>query len=271
MSASVAGNAAVRPLVIAHRGASRDEPEHTLAAYSRAVADGADGLECDVRLTADGHLVCVHDRRVNRTSNGAGVVSTLELAQLEALDWGSWKALAPGDEPEAPYRDRNMLLTLNRFLTMVTEVDRPLVTLVETKHPSRHGGKVEKALSLALARFGLDGRDSLHSTKVMSFSHLALQRMRSLNPDVELVQLLEYFPVWMRDGSLPKGVTTIGITPGILRRAARAVRRQQANGHQVYVWTVDEADDVSRCLDAGVDAIITNRPRFVMDQIATSG
>jgi len=76
------------PQVVAHRGASEDEPEHTLAAYVAAVAAGADALECDVRLTADGHLVCVHDRRVDRTSNGRGVVSGLELAQLEGMDWG---------------------------------------------------------------------------------------------------------------------------------------------------------------------------------------
>jgi glycerophosphoryl diester phosphodiesterase len=82
------------PLVIAHRGASEVEPEHTLAAYEHAIAIGADALECDVRLTADGHLVCVHDRRVDRTSSGTGLVSTLELAQLEGLDWGSWKKLS---------------------------------------------------------------------------------------------------------------------------------------------------------------------------------
>jgi glycerophosphoryl diester phosphodiesterase len=58
--------------VVAHRGSSAEEPEHTLSAYQRAIEVGADALECDVRLTADGHLVCVHDRRVNRTSNGQG-------------------------------------------------------------------------------------------------------------------------------------------------------------------------------------------------------
>lgn len=56
--------------MIAHRGSSEDVPEHTLAAYRKAIEDGADGVECDVRLTADGVLVCVHDRRVDRTSNG---------------------------------------------------------------------------------------------------------------------------------------------------------------------------------------------------------
>src|ERR1700754_5188881 len=88
-----------RPVqVVAHRGASEDAPEHTLAAYRKAIEDGADALECDVRLTADGHLVCVHDRRVNRTSNGRGAVSALELSELAALDFGSWKRRAPGAE-----------------------------------------------------------------------------------------------------------------------------------------------------------------------------
>jgi glycerophosphoryl diester phosphodiesterase len=78
------------PQVVAHRGSSTEKPEHTLGAYLRAIELGADALECDVRLTADNHLVCVHDRRVERTSNGRGAVSSLELAQLEKLDWASW-------------------------------------------------------------------------------------------------------------------------------------------------------------------------------------
>lgn len=90
-----------RPIqVIAHRGASDDAPEHTLAAYRKAIEDGADALECDVRLTADGHLVCVHDRRVNRTSNGRGAVSALELAELAALDFGSWKDREESESPD---------------------------------------------------------------------------------------------------------------------------------------------------------------------------
>src|ERR1700709_323482 len=78
------------PLVIAHRGASYAVAEHTLPAYLAAIETGADGLECDVRLTRDGHLVCVHDRTVNRTSNGTGIVSELDLSGLQALDFGSW-------------------------------------------------------------------------------------------------------------------------------------------------------------------------------------
>ena len=125
------------PLVIAHRGASDEEPEHTLAAYRRAFAHGADGVECDVRLTADHHLVCVHDRRIERTSNGRGVVSALELALLEELDWASWRtAHRPGDTelPEAD-PERGHLLTLRRLLDTLVDTGQEVVTLIETKHP----------------------------------------------------------------------------------------------------------------------------------------
>src|SRR5690625_1327821 len=87
---SADGVLAGHPYVVAHRGASIGWPEHTLAAYDLALQEGADGVECDVRLTRDGHLVCVHDRRVDRTSTGAGLVSEMTLAQLRQLDYGAW-------------------------------------------------------------------------------------------------------------------------------------------------------------------------------------
>src|SRR5581483_5935772 len=110
-----------RPRVVAHRGASEDEAEHTLAAYERALDDGADGLECDVRLTRDGVLVCVHDRRIDRTSSGRGVVSALELADLADLDFTSWHrpATDPDDNGELPDWDRHGVLTLDRLVAAV--------------------------------------------------------------------------------------------------------------------------------------------------------
>ena len=73
------------PLVVAHRGSSYALAEHTLGAYLRAIDEGADALECDVRLTRDGHLVCVHDRTVDRTSSGHGVVSDFDLDDLRRV------------------------------------------------------------------------------------------------------------------------------------------------------------------------------------------
>src|SRR4051812_14984986 len=127
------------PQVVAHRGASDVEAEHTLAAYRRAIDDGADGLECDVRLTRDGVLVCVHDRRVDRTSSGRGVVSTLELADLAELDFGSWRDREATIDPlltagwEAPDWDRRRVLTLERLLDVVADCGRPVDLTIETK------------------------------------------------------------------------------------------------------------------------------------------
>ena len=147
------------PLVIAHRGASDEEPEHTVRAYRKAFEHGADGVECDVRLTADHHLVCVHDRRANRTSNGDGVISTLELAHLEGLDWGSWKKLDDGTSPEGADIDpeRGRLLTLRRLLDSLVSQRQELLTLIETKHPTRYGGLVERQLVTVLREFGPEG------------------------------------------------------------------------------------------------------------------
>ncbi len=264
-----------RPLVIAHRGASDEEPEHTLGAYRKAFEHGADGVECDVRLTADHHLVCVHDRRVDRTSDGEGVVSALELARLEEFDWASWKtAHRPGDT-ESPDSDpeRGHLLTLRRLLDTLVGTRQEVVTLIETKHPTRHGSDVEKTLVQVLRMFDLDGGDQpgRPHVRMMSFSNRALQQAHRLAPELPLVYLVDStVPALTWDGSLPKAVRAVGLDVRLLRRP-KVVRAYQRRGHQVYVWTVDKRDDVDRCLDLGVDVIITNRPGHVLRQVARSG
>jgi glycerophosphoryl diester phosphodiesterase len=263
--------------VIAHRGASADEPEHTLAAYMEAIKVGADGLECDVRLTADGHLVCVHDRSVERTSNGRGLVSTLELTQLEGLDWGSWKALqhgaaGQGRPPDAEVpdvvssEDRAHLLTLRRLLRLVADTDRRVEVAIETKHPTRYGGLVERKLTEILQDFGWT-TDPGGPVRMMSFSMLAVRRMRQLAPAVPRVFLMRRVPLPFRDGSLPPGVGIAGVRIDILRQHPSYAARLRDRGHQVFVFTVDEPADVELCLAVGADAIITNRPAEVLAQL----
>ncbi|HET9654617.1 MAG TPA: glycerophosphodiester phosphodiesterase family protein [Kineosporiaceae bacterium] len=260
--------------VVAHRGDSGAEPEHTLAAYRRAIEVGADALECDVRLTADGHLVCVHDRRVDRTSNGTGLVSTLELTQLEGLDWGSWRSLPTADsddeEPDVVEPgDRSKLLTLRRLLTLVADSGAGVELAIETKHPTRYGGLVERRLVETLDRFGwanpAPGRTS--PVRVMSFSLLALRRMRQLAPQLPLVFLADRMLPLLREGTLPRGVGTAGLGVQVLRAHPELPDRLHERGHAVHVWTVDEPEDVRRCLQAEVEAIITNRPQAVLEQL----
>lgn len=257
-----------RPIaVVAHRGASEDAPEHTLAAYEKALADGADALECDVRLTADGHLVCVHDRRVNRTSNGRGAVSTLELAELAALDFGSWKD--PYESPETTEPGRTSVLTLERLLELVADAGRPVELAVETKHPTRWAGRVERRLLETLRRFGMAGADS--PVRVMSFSVRSLQRVREAAPNLATVVLMQFVLPRYRDGRLPRGVPIVGPGIRVLRHRPEYVARWRAAGYPVHVWTVDEPADVELCARMDVDAVITNRPRQVLDQLAALG
>ncbi|MEU0249172.1 glycerophosphodiester phosphodiesterase [Streptomyces sp. NPDC006235] len=263
--------------VVAHRGASEDAPEHTLAAYTKAIEDGADALECDVRLTADGHLVCVHDRRINRTSNGRGAVSALELADLAALDFGSWKSgeayKGRDEDPDWEHRpedrEATSVLTLERLLELVADAGRRVELAIETKHPTRWAGQVEERLLVLLKRFGLDAPPSAEESqvRVMSFSARSLHRVRAASPTLPTVYLAQFVSPRLRDGRLPPGVPIAGPSLRIVRNHPLYVERLKQAGHQVHVWTVNEPEDVDLCVGLGVDAIITNRPRAVLDQL----
>lgn len=273
-------------MVVAHRGASATAAEHTLAAYVEAIEVGADGLECDVRLTRDGHLVCVHDRTVNRTSDGSGVVSALDLQRLEALDFMSWHAPLPESADalmsESPYlagvapdlTDEGRVLTLERLLELVADASRPVRLLIETKHPTRYGGLVEKELVDLLARFGWAGRpgppESLrhppntdNQVTVMSFAPTALRRVKLLAPDIPTVLLIEWRVPGLRDGMLPAGVPIAGPGLRVLQGDPGFVARAHARGNRVFVWTVNQPDEVEFVRRLGVDTIITDRPREV--------
>jgi glycerophosphoryl diester phosphodiesterase len=257
-----------RVQVVAHRGSSDDAPEHTLSAYKRAIEDGADALECDVRLTRDGHLVCVHDRRVDRTSNGRGIVSTLELAELAELDWGSWRdTWEDFEDPEIPDRDRSQILTLRSLLEAVVDCGRAVELAIETKHPTRYAGLVERRLVELLGEFGWAGAGPDCPVRVMSFSQVSLRRLRVLAPRLPTVLLFERVPLRFRDGSLPPGVPVSGPSIEIVRAHPRYVARAHGRGKQVHVWTCDTYDDIDLCLELGVDAIITNRPRRALDRL----
>ena len=274
-------------MVVAHRGASSTVAEHTLAAYEAAIASGADALECDVRLTRDGHLICVHDRTINRTSDGQGVVSELDLSSLEQLDFSSWHGDLPNSADEllsdSPYHagvsaDRiergGGVLTLELLLQLVHDADRAVRLLIETKHPTRYAGLVEKTLVEELARFGWAGRPgppvSLREPPtmdnrvvVMSFAPTAVRRVRLLAPDIPTVLLMERLLPQRRAGLLPTGVTIAGPGLHVLQAEPEFVERMHARGNYVYVWTVDRPRDVEFVLDLGVDTIITDYPQEV--------
>jgi glycerophosphoryl diester phosphodiesterase len=247
---------AASPLIVAHRGSSKEHPEHTLAAFQKAIVQGADLLECDVRLTADGHLVCVHDRRIDRTSDGRGVVSAKTLSQLRRWDFG----------------EEHPVLMLQELIDLVLRADRPVGLAIETKHPVRYAGLVEQRVVEMVRDYGLIGSRFDEDSRVylMSFSELAMRRWRELAPAVPCVFLMENVPLRCRKGWLPFSARVAGPSIEVIRAHPEYVRRVHAAGGKVFVWTVDQAEDVDLCVRLGVDAVISNRPGFVHDHLRLS-
>ncbi|HZB21977.1 MAG TPA: glycerophosphodiester phosphodiesterase family protein [Blastococcus sp.] len=260
--------------VVAHRGATAGAPEHTLAAYRQAAAVGADAVECDVRLTRDGVLVCVHDRQIRRTSNGRGVVSALHLAELEQYQFGPRKPrgfnrwaddeiLSVTDEPDV---ENGLVLTLDRLLDYITATPGTLRLAIETKHPTRHTRKVEEALVECLRRYGLLGNGrpvewaGKPAVRMMSFSQLAVRRMAELAPAVPTVLLIGKRLRPVRREVLNGSATAVGPGIGLLRADPEFVADAHAAGKEVHVWTVNRPRDMDLVRELGVDAVITDHP-----------
>ena len=252
---------------MAHRGASDVAAEHTLGAYVAALDAGAEAFECDVRLTADGHLVCVHDRDLRRTASHRGIVSTLTLDDLNSLDFASWKNPWADLDDEAPDRDESLdkVLTLRKLLETVADYERPIEIAIETKHPTRYGGLVERRVVEMLRDFAWDRPGT--PARVMSFSFTALQRVQRLAPDVPLVMLIDKAHHWpmLRRVMGPEWIVGPGIRelrdhPGLGQRLVRS-------GRDIHVWTVNTASELQLCLELGVRAVITDRPAYVLERL----
>ncbi len=227
--------------VVAHRGASHDFPEQTRAAYTEALRQGAGALECDVRLTKDGELVLIHDKTVDRTSNGTGRVGDMTLAELQALDF-----------------DGHGILTLDEFIQLAQDAERPVTLFIETKHPAQQGLKIEREVVAALERHGLanPGPDQLVKAAVISFYPDALVRVRMAAPNVPTVLLgpsARYLAGIV-------GATAIGPSIETLRNNPELVGAAAARGLATYCWTVNNEADVQFARDLGVDWVATDHP-----------
>jgi glycerophosphoryl diester phosphodiesterase len=141
--------------------------------------------------------------------------------------------------------------------------DRRVELAIETKHPTRYAGLVERELVALLRRTG-----ALDRVRVMSFAPTSLRRIQFLAPTVPTVLLMDRVPRRYRDGTLPTRVGIAGPSIAVLREHPAYVERVHAAGNQVHVWTVDEPEDVELVIRLGVDAIITNHPRRVVERLA---
>lgn len=284
-------------MVFAHRGASAAFAEHTRAAYLQALADGADGVECDVHLTRDQHAVLLHDANLDRTSDGTGPVADRTLDELRLLDFSSWKGVRI---PEKYGARSEQLLTLPELLDILRGAGRPVGLAIELKHPSPYQLKLEDRVLEVLRSEGWDaGTSMLDNVQVtfMSFSPDSVKHLLRSVPAQFICQLVDDIDVdELRDelilGPLAGGAIAnvmkaaqlegerilddceVGLAgPGIMyvREHARTVQRWLESGRRFRVWTVDSDRDVALCQELGIHEITTNNPARVLAQLQSTG
>lgn len=257
------------PRIVAHRGFSSRFPEATRAAYQAAIRWSAEtgielGLECDVHFSADDQLICLHDLSVRRTSKVQGRAIDLTVAQLKRLNFGSRAVVEQGPAGRE-------LITLAELMAMVRDARLAGVRVelvIETKHPNPRGVAVEERVAELLGDFGWDRPGS--PVRVISFSPSAARWFARQLPDVERSLLIKtWFGRW-RDGSLPAGVGTAGVSVNLLKTDPGYVRRAHARGHQVHAWTVNTSEEIAFCTDLGVTGLTSDYPERVAEVLMTS-
>ena len=200
-----------------------------MAAYKAAIDDGADGFECDVRITKDNQLVLWHDADMQRVAGSGARIADSTFLEIKH------------NYPEA--------ITLEDLLILARDNKKELA--IETKHPVPTGSAVEKRVVDLLAQ-----EKPFADTYIMSFSWLALEKVRMFSPQQSTVALLhDRFNFAMRRftsaGSIGPGISTLRNNPHLLK-----------DPRNLFVWTVDDAEDMRFCANNGVDVLITNTPSY---------
>jgi glycerophosphoryl diester phosphodiesterase len=232
-------------LVIAHRGASGECPENTLAAFRRAIELGADMLECDVQCSRDGTIVVLHDTQVDRTTDGHGWVRALTWRELKQLDAGAWFGDAFRGE-RLPALEDVLALTAGKVLLNI-EIKRAILQ-------GRHIRNIAEKVAALVARSGL------HKTVlVSSFDPYALAHVQACQPDIPTALVAMRRPrggvsaAMQRFGVQALHISHAYVTPRLLTEA-------HSMRCPVRAFTVDAVPQMRRLIGYGVDGVFTNYP-----------
>jgi glycerophosphoryl diester phosphodiesterase len=220
-------------LIYAHRGASADFPELTLAAYEGAVEQGADGFECDVRLTKDEVPILWHNASMLERAANPGLIGEMTYKEVS--------------------RAYPQILTLDEFLNFAVKMRKGV--LIETKHPVFSGNRIEEVVVENL--HGIKGIEKI-AVSVMSFSWFAIEKVKRLDPKISTTFLMHKNTSWFQ----AKISSASAVGPGIneLRQEPNRAERIKNLGRSLNVWTVDDDADIRLCARLGVDILITNKP-----------
>ncbi|HVQ36852.1 MAG TPA: glycerophosphodiester phosphodiesterase family protein [Pyrinomonadaceae bacterium] len=251
------------PLILGHRGASAVAPENTLAAFSRAILDGAEGIEFDVRLSRDGIPIVIHDASLKRTGLTDTMVSDLTAEQLQSVDVGSWFRRTPvaGRLPttEPPYEGER-IPTLEQVFELFRSNSAWLY--VEMKSDAGEGAELAAAVVETLGKFPIASR-----VVVESFDLAAIAEIKRIDLSVRTAALFE--PKLSRPISTIRRLKMVDLALSVQADEmalhytltnAGVVEKARDSGLETVVWTVDNPKWISRARRFGVKALISNDP-----------
>lgn len=230
--------------IIAHRGYNGWFPENTYRAFEEALKLDVAGVECDVNLTKDREVVVIHDQTVDRTSDGTGSVGDMTLEELRTLNFGT-------------HEDPQRILLLDELVDLIESYPGKQL-LIETKHPSPFGARLEESVAEVLRNRHLDADPRF---SLISFNPEAIARFRNLLPSLRSFLLLE------PDAGLPDSLEgASGFGPSI--RQARLEADFFTGGDSLsYVWTVNLPKDIEWCRNNGVELMATDLPELALDVV----
>ena len=228
--------------IFAHRGSKGTHPENTLASFKEAVRVGSDGIELDVHLTKDGQLVVIHDETVDRTTNGTGEIRNITLAEIKAMDAGSWFHNTYAGEK---------IPTLEEVLLLLKELGFNGQLNIELKTDIiQYEGLVEKCLAL-------QGTKTWPFTIVYSsFNPYTLLELKKMKPDQEIGLLFESVE-WANKGDAM--LEKESYHPDL--KLLDWTLKWNTNQLPLRVWTVNEDTDINRCFELNIEAIFTDYPQ----------
>lgn len=237
-----------QPIIFAHRGASAYAPENTLAAFELAMEQHADAIELDVKLSSDGQVVVIHDTTVDRTTGSRGRVKELSLANLKALDAGSFFS--------GNYSGEKIPTLAEVFEAFGM---RTFINVELTNYNTPRDGLVEAVCSL-VQKFGLQER-----VMFSSFFASNLTKARALLPGVPrgLLAFNGLLGAWARSFGFAFGRFQ-ALHPNIKDVTPEQVQRVHRLKRRIHVWTVNAADDMRRLFRRNVDGIFTDDPQLAV-------
>ncbi|GGA49111.1 glycerophosphodiester phosphodiesterase [Paenibacillus physcomitrellae] len=229
-------------LNIAHRGASGYCPENTMAAFKRAIELGANGIETDVQMTADGHLVLIHDEGLQRTAGSPKLVKDVTLEELRTLDAGSWY-----DPSFAGERVPTLRELLELVLPTSVQVN------IELKNGIVQYPGLEEAVIQEVRELGLSDR-----IIISSFNHYSLVKCKQLAPEIRTGVL--YMEGLYEPWKYAAGLGADALHPHYFAVLPEWVAASAEQNIAYHPFTVNKEEDMKRLLEAGVAAIITDYP-----------